>query len=319
LTALGVIKLGHPALRIPSSPVTEVELATAEFQQFVDDLAETCIANNGVGIAAPQVGVNKRVIVVYVTGDHPRYPGRAPFPLTIVINPVVTNTSAAVTDEWEGDLSAIVRGIVPRAASCKVEGVDRHGNDVVFDLSDSFHARVFQHEIDHLDGVFFTDRVVRKETLAELPEWETYWQGSQPFGITPEWERVALMLMKLTHELSAWSSVVLIPKPNNEALHCAAHYRLPDDWAKLDNRLDSGSMNARAYVSQQEIVDNRGDVTSPPSDGEVSFHQVTASAVVLIPGIGTLEVLADRDGYSFEETQLQAMREAAASIANYVA
>lgn len=289
------------------------------FQRFLDDLADTCVINDGAGIAAPQVGINKRVIVVNVDPENPRYPGRSKFPLTIVVNPVVTMKSEDSNSDWEGDLSASLRGLVSRPSTCTVRGIDRNGDDVVFELQDSFHARVFQHEIDHLDGVFFTDHVQRKETLAELPEWETYWKGSQPFGITPEWERIALLLMRLTHDLSAWSSVVLIPKSTGDALHCAAHYRLPQDWAKLDNRFDSGSMSSRAYLNQQEVIDNDGEITLPPTDEEVSHHRITASAVVLIPNVGTLEVLAKSDGYRFDDKHLQAMRDVAAMISHYLA
>lgn len=294
------------------------ELGNAEFQRFLDDLAETCVARDGVGIAAPQVGENKRVIVVNIDPNNPRYPDRLEFPLTIVINPVVKSRAGELCSDWEGDLSVGLRGIVPRASSCTVTGMDRHGNAVAFDLRDAFHARVFQHEIDHLDGVFFIDRVQRTDTLAELPEWETYWKGSLPYGATPQWDRVALFLMRLTHEISAWASVVLIPKPSGEALYCAAHYRLPADWARLDNRLDSSSMNARAFVNQQEVVDNEGDVTLPPTDQEVSRHRITASAVVLVPGVGTLEVLANTAGYRFDDSRLQTMRATAETVAQYV-
>lgn len=124
--------------------------------------------------------------------------------------------------------------------------------------------------------------------------------------------------MQLTDALSAWASVVLIPKKTGDALYCAAHYRLPEDWAKLDNRFDSGSMNSRAYLNQKEVIDNDGEVTLPPTDQPVSEHRITASAVVLVPGIGTLEVLANTVGYRFEETQLQAMRDAATVIADLV-
>ena len=169
MTVLPVVRLGHPALRAVSSAVPTEELGEARFQSFLDDLAETCIANNGAGIAAPQVAVNKRVIVVNVDPANPRYPGHLPFPLTIVVNPTVENRSDTTSEDWEGDLSANLRGLVPRAESCVVTGLDREGNDVRFDLWEPCHARVFQHEIDHLDGYFFIDRIVKKETLLELP------------------------------------------------------------------------------------------------------------------------------------------------------
>lgn len=79
---------------------------------------------------------------------------------------MITSRSESIHNDWEGDLSVDLRGLVPRSSTCTVEGIDRDGKAVAFELQDAFHARVFQHEIDHLDGVFFRDRVLRKETLA---------------------------------------------------------------------------------------------------------------------------------------------------------
>jgi peptide deformylase len=179
MSKLEIIHLGHPKLRRSSSAVTKRELKTKSFQDFIDELCAICDANNGAGIAAPQVGVNKRVIVVHVDPKNPRYPGEKPFPLTVVINPRVTRRSKTLEEGWEGDLSANLRAKVPRPDRCTVEGLDRDGNKVTFDLDYSFHARVFQHEIDHLSGVMMIDRVKRKETICELPEWEKYWKDKE--------------------------------------------------------------------------------------------------------------------------------------------
>ncbi|HUC20900.1 MAG TPA: peptide deformylase [Candidatus Polarisedimenticolaceae bacterium] len=176
---LTIVRLGHPALRAKSLPVSKKELATPVFQRFLDELAEVCITHNGMGIAAPQVGVNKRVIVVHVHAKNPRYPGKKSFPLTIVINPRVAFRSPVLSDDWEGDLSIAIRGVVPRAKTCEVRGLDRRGNPVIHELNYGFHARVFQHEIDHLNGVLFLDRVKRRQTLSEPAEWERYWKDRQ--------------------------------------------------------------------------------------------------------------------------------------------
>jgi len=176
MAALSVVRLGHPALRVKSKAVGKKELDDKKFQKFLDDLAATCLKNEGAGIAAPQVAVNKRVIVVHVDPNNKRYPGRPHFPLTIVINPKVVRRSKTLKEDWEGDLSANIRGLVPRAKTCAVTGIDRNGKAVKFELKKDFHARVFQHEIDHLDGKFFTDRMRRKDTLTELKEWEKYWK-----------------------------------------------------------------------------------------------------------------------------------------------
>ncbi|MBI2074695.1 MAG: peptide deformylase [Candidatus Levybacteria bacterium] len=179
MATLKIIHLGHPALRTKSKPVSKRELATKSFQKFLDDLAKTCVKNNGAGIAAPQVGKNKRVIVVHVDPKNPRYPKKKPFPLTIVINPKITKYSKEKKEDWEGDLSVGLRALVPRSLSCTVAGLNRKGESVKFELDYDFHARVFQHEIDHLNGMFFVDRVKRKETFTEYKEWKKYWKNKK--------------------------------------------------------------------------------------------------------------------------------------------
>ena len=179
MTKLQIVRLGHPALRSKSTKVSKKELSSAGFQEFLDDLAKICDENKGAGIAAPQVGVNKRVIVVHVDPNNPRYPNKKPFPLTIIINPKIINKSSVIAEDWEGDLSAGIRGLVPRPVSCVVKGINRYGKPVKYELDYDFHARVFIHEIDHLNGVFFIDKVKRKDTISELPEWEKYWKNKK--------------------------------------------------------------------------------------------------------------------------------------------
>lgn len=176
MAKLTIVRLGHPALRIRSKAITKRQLQTKTFQKFLDDLAVLCLANNGVGIAAPQVGMNKRVIVVHVDPKNPRYLGRKAFPLSIIINPKIVSQSKNKQEDWEGDLSVDIRGLVPRSVTCSVSGLDRHGKSVIFVLENDFHARVFQHEIDHLDGIFFLDKVKDTKTLTEYEEWKKYWK-----------------------------------------------------------------------------------------------------------------------------------------------
>ena len=176
---LKIIRIGHPKLRLKSKPVRKSEIKGKRFQKFLDDLAQSCLHDNGVGIAAPQVGVNKRIIVVHVDPKNPRYVDKKPFPLTIVINPQISNRSKEKREDWEGDLSANIRGLVPRSLTCTVVGLDREGNAVRFDLSDDFHARVFQHEYDHLDGILFIDKVKNKKSITEFAEWKKYWKNKQ--------------------------------------------------------------------------------------------------------------------------------------------
>lgn len=173
---LPIVRLGHPTLRAHSKAVTKKELISPKFQRFLDNLQNTCMMSNGVGIAAPQVNVNKRVIVVYVDPKNPRYPDKQPFPLTIVINPKITKIYGKVEEDWEGDLSCSLRAMIPRRQYCEVTGYDRTGVRICFNLDYSFHARIFMHEIDHLNGIFNLDHVVRKETICEQDEWEKYWK-----------------------------------------------------------------------------------------------------------------------------------------------
>lgn len=176
MAALRIIRLGHPKLRMKSKSVTRRELQSKRFQTFLDKLAKICMKGKGVGIAAAQVGVNKRVIVVHVDPKNPRYPDKKPFPLTIIINPKVITRSKVKKEDWEGDLSVGIRALVPRAESCTVIGLDREGNAVNYTLTNDFHARVFQHEIDHLNGIFFIDKVRQKKTISETAEWKKYWK-----------------------------------------------------------------------------------------------------------------------------------------------
>jgi peptide deformylase len=176
MAAPEIIRLGHPLLRTRSKAVKKRELQGKRFQNFLDDLARICKKYDGVGIAAPQVGISKRVIVVHVDPLNPRYTGKKPFPQTIVINPKIIERSKEKKEDWEGDLSASIRGMVPRAVSCIVAGLDREGIPVRFELNDDFHARVFQHEIDHLDGKFFIDHVRDTRTICEYEEWKKYWK-----------------------------------------------------------------------------------------------------------------------------------------------
>lgn len=177
MSDLKIVRLGHPALRSKSKQVSRKELATKTLQKFLNNLAETCIKNKGAGIAAPQVGINKRIIIVHVDPKNPRYPNKKPFPLTIIINPKVTKHSKKKMEDWEGDLSVDIRALVPRFESCIVTGLNRQGENVEYNLTYDFHARVFQHEIDHLNGIFFIDKVKQKNSITELKEWTRYWKN----------------------------------------------------------------------------------------------------------------------------------------------
>ncbi|HEX6081236.1 MAG TPA: peptide deformylase [Methylomirabilota bacterium] len=178
MAILKVARLGHPVLRQVSAPVPRGHVRTAETQRLIDDMIETMREYNGAGLAAPQVHVLKQICVIEVHGN-PRYPDAPAIPLTVLINPVVTVLTDETEDGWEGCLSVPdMRGIVPRAASVRLEALDREGNPVDV-VAKEFFARVIQHETDHLHGRVYLDRMRDFSTLTHLAEWNRYWLGNQ--------------------------------------------------------------------------------------------------------------------------------------------
>ncbi len=174
MAILKVSRLGHPVLRRVAEVVPPEVIAQPEFQQFIDDMIETMHEYDGVGLAAPQVHVSQQVAVLEVT-KHPRYPDAPSVPLTVLINPRVTVLSEETVDGWEGCLSIPeMRGAVPRYRELRVEAVDRNGQPLDF-IAKDFHARVVQHENDHLQGKVYLDRMPSLETLTHLTEWQRYW------------------------------------------------------------------------------------------------------------------------------------------------
>lgn len=177
MAILKVCHLGHPVLRRVAEPVPPESIAQPAFQQFIDDMIETMHEYEGVGLAAPQVHVSQQVAVLEV-GKHPRYPDVPSVPLTVLINPRVTVLTEETVDGWEGCLSIPdLRGVVPRYCELRVEALDRHGEPMDF-IAKDFHARVVQHEYDHLQGKVYADRMPSLETLTHLAEWQRYWLKS---------------------------------------------------------------------------------------------------------------------------------------------
>ena len=147
--------MGEPLLQRVAAPVTRFD---AQLQALVADMDETMRALNGAGIAAPQIGVSARV-VIFELRDNPRYPHIAPVPYTVLVNPLVTPLGAEQDDGWEGCLSVPgMRGLVPRYRRLCYRGFDQHGAAIERTV-EGFHARVVQHEVDHLDGILFPQRV----------------------------------------------------------------------------------------------------------------------------------------------------------------
>ncbi|GMI45142.1 hypothetical protein TrCOL_g593 [Triparma columacea] len=154
-TDLMIVKYPHPSLREVNSEVSEEEIASGSIQKLAKEMFLVMYAANGVGLAAPQVGVNKRVMVYNPSGDKTKWMEE-----TVFVNPKVTTTSEARSVEEEGCLSFPgMQGKVERPKWIKVEGVSLKGKKLKKKFT-GFEARVFQHEYDHLDGVCYIDRLV---------------------------------------------------------------------------------------------------------------------------------------------------------------
>jgi len=151
-----VLRMGDPRLLERSREVADVR--APEIAALLADMRDTMRDQNGAGLAAPQIGVGLRVVIFGVERN-PRYPDVEPVPYTELINPVLTDLSAEMEDGWEGCLSVPgLRGVVPRHARLRYRGFDPEGN-VIDREAEGFHARVVQHECDHLDGILYPMRV----------------------------------------------------------------------------------------------------------------------------------------------------------------
>ena len=173
MTVLAIAPIGEPVLRQPTRRIDREELASAATQTFIDDLIETMRDAEGAGLAATQVFDDRRICVMEV-GTNPRYPYKPPIPLTVLVNPTLTPLVEERFANYEGCLSVPdLRGLVDRPVGVRVEAWDRHGEPIdreVWGLS----AGTFQHEVDHLDGVLFVDRVEDPKTLCTWAAFERH-------------------------------------------------------------------------------------------------------------------------------------------------
>ena len=151
-----VLRMGDPRLLHPSRPVEA--FGTPELEALMADLRDTMAAQNGAGLAAPQVGVPLQV-VIFGFAENPRYPDAEPVPYTELVNPVLTPLGDEMEEGWEGCLSVPgLRGVVPRFTHLCYEGFDPAGRPIRVDAT-GFHARVVQHECDHLLGILYPMRM----------------------------------------------------------------------------------------------------------------------------------------------------------------
>ena len=151
-----VLKMGDPLLFRVAEPVMAFDTPT--LHSLIQDMFETMAALNGAGLAAPQIGVSQRVVIFGIEAN-PRYPQAEPVPTTVLINPAIELLTAETDDGWEGCLSVPgMRGLVSRCTRLRYRGFDHFGKPIEREAQ-GFHARVVQHECDHLDGILYPMRL----------------------------------------------------------------------------------------------------------------------------------------------------------------
>ncbi len=170
---LKVARLGHPVLRQAAEPIPPEQITSPAVQQFIDDMIDTMYEYDGAGLAAPQVHVSKQIVVMEVARN-PRYPEAPAIPLTVYVNPEIIPLTDDLDEDWEGCLSVPgLRGRVPRYTKIRLRAYDRDGQRVD-QVVEGFHARVIQHECDHLLGKVYLDRMRDMSSLTFLEEFMKY-------------------------------------------------------------------------------------------------------------------------------------------------
>ncbi|MCC2641695.1 MAG: def1 [Nitrospira sp.] len=169
MAILKISKLGNPILRQKALSVSPNDIGKPAFQQLIDDMLETMYDEPGIGLAAPQVGNSQQLVVMDC-------PGEGGFPQTILINPTILFYGPEQVEGWEGCLSVDgLRGKVTRPSTVRVTGLDRDAKPLDFEAS-GLYAVCIQHELDHLIGKVFLDRMADFSTLTQMEEFQQYWQ-----------------------------------------------------------------------------------------------------------------------------------------------
>ncbi len=169
-----VLRMGHPILRLKAAPLGREEILSQETQQLFQDMLDTMKAEEGIGIAAPQIGVSKQVALIGIAKDNSRYPEAPEYDLLFVINPVIKVLDEQREGYWEGCLSVPgLRGFVERPRKIQVDFDDAEGESRSL-VAEGFMATVFQHEIDHLAGTLYIDKVTDPTKLSYLEEFAEY-------------------------------------------------------------------------------------------------------------------------------------------------
>ncbi len=169
MAILPIAKLGNPILRQMAAKVDPRDIRTKELQRFIDDLFETMLDEPGIGLASPQVSRSIQLVVMGCEGDDG-------FPQTVLINPKIVFYGPQQVENWEGCLSVDgLRGKVTRPSVVRVQALDRDGKSMDFEAT-GLYAVCIQHEMDHLIGKLFLDRMADMSTLTQLTEFDQYWR-----------------------------------------------------------------------------------------------------------------------------------------------
>lgn len=162
-----ILRIGNPILRQATESITAFD--TPDLHNLIQDMKDTMEANNGAGLAAIQIGITKQVMIFGIE-KNPRYPDVETIPSTTIINPKYEVLNKEKEDGWEGCLSVPgMRGLVPRYKHIRYYGFDEYGIVIEREVT-NFHARVFQHEFDHLEGVLYPDKIEKKNCFGFIEE-----------------------------------------------------------------------------------------------------------------------------------------------------
>ncbi len=189
MTIRKIAQIGHPILRETARFLSSEELAGADVQRFIDDLVETMRDANGAGLAATQIYEPIAICALEVK-DNPRYPYKPNIPLTILVNPEIEILGEETFDNYEGCLSVPnLRGVVARAMRIRIKAMDRDGNAIEEEVC-GITAGTYQHEVDHLLGKVFLDRVTDPHTLCTLTEFQRFHEADFAKSVRSIVERI---------------------------------------------------------------------------------------------------------------------------------
>lgn len=181
-----VLTIGNPLLRRVARDLAPGEFGTPALRHLIEDMIETMHHEEGIGLAAPQIGESLQAAVIEIDVDSSRYPGMDPFSLAVFLNPRVTVLDDELQGFWEGCLSVPnLRGFVERPRRIRVDYFDFDGRPHAIE-AEGFLATVFQHELDHLQGVLYLDRVRDTRKLATIDDYLRYWRDVPGEGHLPD-------------------------------------------------------------------------------------------------------------------------------------